>query len=69
MALLPYIKFPTSRFEEDSRFQGGLIVPMQYQLPGEWNLGFQIEVDRLKDQDEQVMHTEFYRHLQSAIPL
>jgi len=62
LALLPYVKFPTSKYE-DSRFEGGLIVPMQYQLPGEWHLGFQVEVDRLKDQDEQAMHTEFLQTL------
>lgn len=62
LALLPYVKFPTSKYE-DSRFEGGLIVPMQYKLPGEWTLGFQVEVDRLKDQDEQAMHTEFLQTL------
>lgn len=62
LALLPYVKFPTSKYE-DSRFEGGVIVPMQYQLPGEWHLGFQVEVDRLKDQDEQAMHTEFLQTL------
>ena len=62
LALLPYVKFPTSKYE-DSRFEGGVIVPMQYQLPGEWHLGFQVEVDRLKDQDEDAMHTEFLQTL------
>jgi len=62
LSLLPYVKFPTSKYE-DSRFEGGLIIPMQYKLPGEWNLGFQVEVDRLKDQDEQAMHTEFLQTL------
>ncbi len=62
LALLPFVKFPTSKYE-DSRFEGGLIVPMQYKLPGEWNLGFQVEVDRLKDQDENTMHTEFLQTL------
>ncbi|UZT98682.1 transporter [Chryseobacterium fluminis] len=62
LALLPYVKLPTSRFE-DSRFEGGLIVPMQYKLPGEWNLGFQVELDRLKDQDQNAMHTEFLQTL------
>lgn len=62
LALLPYVKFPTSKYE-DSRFEGGLIVPMQYQLPGEWHLGFQVELDRLKDQDEDAMHTEFLQTL------
>ncbi|MCS3869438.1 hypothetical protein J3D55_002354 [Chryseobacterium ginsenosidimutans] len=62
LALLPYVKFATSKYE-DSKFEGGLIIPMQYKLPGEWNLGFQVEVDRLKDQDEQSMHTEFLQTL------
>jgi len=63
MALLPYVKFPISKYEEDSRFEGGLIVPMLYKLPGEWNLGFQVEVDRLKDKDQDSMHTEFLQTL------
>ncbi|MBV6878596.1 transporter [Epilithonimonas ginsengisoli] len=62
LALLPYVKLPTSKYE-DSRFEGGLIIPMQYKLPGDWTLGFQVEVDRLKDQDEQAMHTEFLQTL------
>lgn len=62
MAVLPYVKFPISKYE-DSRFEGGLVVPMQYQLPGEWNLGFQVEVDRLKDEDDDAMHTEFLQTL------
>ena len=62
LALLPYVKFPTSKYE-DSRFEGGLIIPMQYKLSGEWSLGFQVEVDRLKDQDERAMHTEFLQTL------
>lgn len=63
LALLPYIKFPTSKYDEKSRLEGGLIVPMLYKLPGEWNLGFQVEVDRLKDLDQQAMHTEFLQTL------
>ncbi len=63
MAVLPYIKFPTSAYEEESRLEGGLIVPMLYQLPGEWKLGFQVELDRLKDQDRPAMHTEFLQTL------
>ncbi|MDF2930917.1 MAG: hypothetical protein K0R36_248 [Chryseobacterium sp.] len=63
LAILPYLKFPTSKYDEESQFEGGLIVPMIYKLPGEWNLGFQVEVDRLKDQDHKAMHTEFLQTL------
>lgn len=35
MAVLPYVKFATSNYE-DSKFEGGLIIPMKYKLPEEW---------------------------------
>lgn len=69
LAILPYVKFPTSTYNEDSRFEGGLIVPMSYKLPGEWKLGFQVEADRLKDQDQQAMHTEFLQTLTLSHPI
>ncbi len=62
LAVLPYLKVPISEYE-DSQWEGGLIVPMQYKLPGEWQLGFQVEVDRLKDEDAPAMHTEFLQTL------
>lgn len=68
LAVLPYVKFPTSNYEY-SRFEGGLIVPMLYKLPGEWNLGMQVEVDRLKDRDQQTMHTEFLQTLAISHPI
>ena len=63
MAILPYVKFPISKFEDDGRFEAGLVVPMSYQLPGEWKLGFQVEVDRLKDKEQPAIHTEFLQTL------
>lgn len=69
LALLPYIKFPTSEYEDDHLIEGGLIVPMLYQLPGEWKLGFQVEIDRLKDQDHHAMHTELLQTLTISHPI
>lgn len=63
LAILPYVKFPTSKYDKESQFEGGLIVPMSYKLPGEWKLGLQFEVDRLKDLDQTSMHTEFLQTL------
>ncbi|WP_415326884.1 transporter [Chryseobacterium sp. MMS23-Vi53] len=63
LAILPYVKFPTSKYDDESMWEGGLIVPMQYKLPGEWNLGFQVEVDRLKDKDQHALHTELLQTL------
>lgn len=69
MAILPYAKIPSSQYDDESRFEYGLIVPMLYKLPGDWNLGFQVEVDRLKDQDLPEMHTEFLQTLTISHPL
>jgi len=63
LAILPYVKFPTSKYDEESRFERGLIIPMSYKLPGEWKLGWQVEVDRLKDLDQPAMHTEILQTL------
>lgn len=69
LAILPYVKFPTSQYDDESQFEGGLIVPMSYKLPGEWTLGFQVEADRLKDKNQQAMHTEFLQSLTISHPL
>ncbi len=63
LALLPYVKFPTSKYDRQSRFEGGFVVPMQLKLPGEWKLGMQLEGDRLKDKEINAMHTEFLQSL------
>ncbi|WP_294205146.1 transporter [uncultured Chryseobacterium sp.] len=69
LAVLPYIKLPTSGHDDESRLEGGLIVPMLYKLPGEWKIGMQVEVDRLKDTDQPAMHTEFLQTLTLSHPL
>jgi hypothetical protein len=63
LALLPYVKLPTANYKEGNRTEAGLIVPMQIKLPAEWTLGTQVEVDRLQDDDEPALHTEFLQTL------
>ncbi|RZL14938.1 MAG: transporter, partial [Pedobacter sp.] len=58
IAVLPYLKLPTSHFEQENRYEGGLVIPIQLKLPNDWKLGFQIEGDRLKDKYDAQMHTE-----------
>jgi len=58
IAVIPYLKFPTSHVEEENRYEGGLIIPMSLKLPREWNVGMQIEVDRLQDTEGAGLHTE-----------
>lgn len=69
LAILPYVKIPTSQYEDDDLVEGGLTVPMIYKFSGEWKLGFQVEVDRLKDTDEHAMHTELLQTLTISHPL
>lgn len=48
LAVLPYVKFPSSKYDDQSRFEGGVIVPMQFKLPGDWKLGIQVEATGLR---------------------
>jgi hypothetical protein len=63
IAVLPYIKFPTAKYTHESKYEGGIIVPMHLTLPGEWNLGSQIEGDRLQDKEGKQSHTELLQSL------
>jgi hypothetical protein len=63
IAVLPYVKFPTSDAEEGERYEGGLIVPMSLKLRGEWKLGMQIEADRLQDTEGSGLHTQLLQSL------
>jgi hypothetical protein len=63
IAVLPYLKFPTARYTAESKYEGGIIVPMLLRLPGEWNLGSQLEADKLMDSEENGMHTELLQSL------
>ncbi len=58
IAVLPYITLPTAKYKDNNRVEGGLMIPMELKLPAEWTLGFQMEVDRLKDKDANALHTE-----------
>ncbi|GAA3964911.1 hypothetical protein GCM10022246_17530 [Pedobacter ginsengiterrae] len=63
IAILPYVKFPTSGVEKGERYEGGLIVPMSLKLPGDWKLGMQLEADRLQDTEGSGLHTQLLESL------
>lgn len=62
-SILPYVNIPSSRYQPDSRFEGGVILPMELKLPKEWKLSMQLEGDRLKDTESASMHTELLQSL------
>jgi len=63
LAILPYVKIPTAKYTEDSKYEGGIIVPMMVRLPGEWRLAGQVEAERLYNSDAHAMHTELLQSL------
>ncbi|WP_344851954.1 transporter [Pedobacter jeongneungensis] len=63
IALLPYLKFPTSAADKESRYEGGLIIPMNLKLKHGWTIGMQLEADRLQDEQGIAHHTEFLQTL------
>jgi hypothetical protein len=58
VALLPYLTLPTAKNTENNKIEAGLLLPMELKLPADWTLGMQFEVDRLKDDDKNALHTE-----------
>lgn len=63
LAILPYLRLPTAKYTDDSKYEGGVIIPMSYKLPGEWKLGTQLEADRENDQETNTMHTDLIQSL------
>jgi hypothetical protein len=49
-AVMPYVKFPTGTHEiGNDHFEGGMIVPVAFELPAEFSLGTMLEVDFVRD--------------------
>ncbi|RDC55982.1 transporter [Pedobacter chinensis] len=69
IAVLPYLKFPTSVADEESRYEGGLMVPMLLKVGKEWKLGMQLEADRLQDEEGNGHHNQILETLTIAHPL
>ncbi len=50
MALMPFVKIPTARGTlGNDAFEGGLILPFSFSLPGDWSCGVMAEVDLAYD--------------------
>jgi hypothetical protein len=60
LAVMPFLKIPTANGDlGNGAVEGGVIVPLAMQLPAEWELGAQVEVHHLRDQDSSDYHQEF----------
>jgi len=59
-ALMPFVKFPTHTDSLGNRgTEGGLILPLAIELPGEWGMGLMTEVDVLRNGSGGGYHAEF----------
>ena len=52
-ALLPFVSFPThdSAFGSDGKTEGGLILPLEFKLPGDWDAATMLEFDGVRNRD------------------
>jgi hypothetical protein len=58
--IMPYVKWPTSQDRIGNRaIEGGLIVPVSFDLPAEFSCGVMTEIDWLQDQALSDYHPEF----------
>lgn len=52
-AIMPFVRFPThaSAFGRDGKMEGGLILPLAFKLPGEWDSAVMLELDAVRNED------------------
>ena len=58
LALMPYLSVPTSRFEENKKLGGGLIVPFALELKNGWSFSSQAAIDFEKPETTRSYQTE-----------
>lgn len=59
-ALLPYVHLPTSRTGlGSSKVEGGMLLPMGIELPGDWGLGLQVGVHVVEGEETSGYQAEF----------
>jgi hypothetical protein len=60
MSVMPFLKLPTNQNGlGNDRVEGGIIFPFAAELPRGWGLGAQIQVDVVRDGDDEGYHAEF----------
>ena len=69
IALLPYLKFPTSHADPESQYEGGIIIPMRIKFSNDWKMGLQVEADRLQDDEGMGHHNEILQTISISHPI
>ncbi|MGI4022838.1 MAG: transporter [Janthinobacterium lividum] len=69
LAVIPYITFPTNRYQENTKYEGGIIVPIAFKLKNDWQLSTQIEGDCLKDDVGDGLHNQILQSVNIGHPI
>jgi outer membrane putative beta-barrel porin/alpha-amylase len=60
LSVMPFVKLPTNqRGLGNDAVEGGIIFPFAMELPNEWGMGAQVEVDHIQDAGSSDYHQEF----------
>jgi Putative MetA-pathway of phenol degradation len=60
LAVMPFVKVPTNQHGlGNGALEGGIIFPFAMELPADWGLGAQAEMDHLQDANSSDYHQEF----------
>jgi hypothetical protein len=60
LAVMPFVKVPTNQDDlGNGALEGGIIFPFAMELPADWGLGAQAQVDYLQDSNSSDYHQEF----------
>jgi hypothetical protein len=60
LSIMPFVKFPTNQHGlGNDAVEGGIIFPFAMELPAEWGLGAQLEVDQVRDANDSGYHQEY----------
>lgn len=69
LAVIPYLTFPTNHYQDNSKYEGGVLVPIMFKLKNNWQLSLQVEGDRLKDNIGNGMHNELLQSINIGHPV
>ncbi len=67
-ALMPFVRLAThdDAFGEDGKTESGLIAPLGFSLPGGWDSAVMLEIDRVRNEDNDGYITEFLQSITFA---
>lgn len=69
LAIIPYLTFPTNRYEDNAKYEGGILVPIMFKLKNKWQLSTQLEGDRIKDDVGDGLHDELLQSVNISHPI